>query len=308
VQAQRARERLRAHLRVAVHVRPGPRAEGQHGPLDADVERPLELGDQLRHRVEQGRLEEEQVAAHLVLDARAGAAHVVGLPPDGEDLLDLVEQPAPAGQPRPRVVEAVEQLGQVGLVVEHGPPGRLGRVCREHELDVQVTHHPRRGGAVLEQLGRLGERLALQLARRVVLAPAPDPLTLLGDVGELQLQRERADVGLDLVVGQRAQLGDHRLAGRLVARPQVGGGVVQPRDPLGELGAPLLGEHAREGAREQLGLARDGAGVGELRRACGDGRAGHRGLGIVPGRGGRPRFACGRRGAPGRGLSRNVVG
>ena len=96
VQLQRARERVGADLRVAVHVAAGPAAVGEHGLHEPDVERVLDLAQHLRHGVEQHGLEEEQVAPHLVLDARADAAQLVGLPPDGQDLAQLVQQPAPA--------------------------------------------------------------------------------------------------------------------------------------------------------------------------------------------------------------------
>ncbi len=132
--------------------------------------------------------------------------------------------------------------------------------CSERSASAAFTP-----GAV-EQLGGLGERLALLLAGGVVLAPAADALALLGDVGELQLQRAGADVGLDLVVGEPAQAAHQRLARGLVAAAQLGGGAVDPGHAVGELAAVLLGEHGGEHAREQVGLAGDGGGGGHRRR------------------------------------------
>jgi hypothetical protein len=139
----------------------------------------------------------------------------------------------------------------------------------QHELEAQRAQGLGRVGArPVEQLGGLGERLALEIARRVVLAPAPDPLALLGDVRELQLQRARADVGLDLVVAEPLQAVHQRLARALVALAQLGRGAVDPAHALGEAGAVLLGEHGVERAREQLGLARDWRGGGGHRPDC----------------------------------------
>ena len=74
--ASARRERVGADLGVAVHVAAGPAAVGQHRLHEPDAERVLDLAQHGRDRVEQHGLEEEQVAADLVLDARAdrGAA------------------------------------------------------------------------------------------------------------------------------------------------------------------------------------------------------------------------------------------
>ena len=153
-------------------------------------------------------------------------------------------------------------------MVEHRAARRLGRVRGEHQLDVQRAQ--RLGGVhagAVEQLGGLGERLALLLAGGVVLAPAADPLALLGDVGELQLQRAGADVRLDLVVAEPAQAAHQRLARGLVAAAQLGRGAVDPGHAVGELAAVLLGEHGGErAARGGRSRARRGGGGGHRRR------------------------------------------
>ena len=89
MQRQGARQRLGPDLRVAVHVRARPGAERQLAAVDADLEAALELLEHLGHGVVERRLEEEQVAAHLVLHHRADPADLVGLPPHGERLAQL---------------------------------------------------------------------------------------------------------------------------------------------------------------------------------------------------------------------------
>ena len=98
---------------------PVQRAVGQHRLHEPHAERVLDLAQHGRDRVEQHGLEEEQVAADLVLDARADPAQLVGLPPHRQHLAQLVEQRAPARRADARVVEAVQQRGDVPLVVEH---------------------------------------------------------------------------------------------------------------------------------------------------------------------------------------------
>ena len=225
----------------------------------------LDLVQHGRDGVEQHRLEEEQVAADLVLDPRAHAAQLVGLPPHRQHLAQLGEQRAPARVAGARVVEPVQQRRDVPLVVEHRAPRGLGRMRGQHVLDLQLRGQRRDVDVVAAQdLGRLGQRLALDLAGRVVLAPAAHALALLGDVRQLQLERAGADDRLDRLVGHAAQVGDEPLGGGLVARAHGRGGAEQPLQAGGEHASRLLLEHLVEGRREQLGVM--GEAVRRLRR------------------------------------------
>ena len=271
VQGQRPRERLRPDLGMAIHVGAGPRAERQLAPAHGRLEAALELLEDLRHRLVQRRLEEEQVAPDLVLHHRAGAAHLVGLPPDRDRLPQLGLERAPARAADPRVVELVEQAREVELVVEHGAARRLGRVCGEDELDVQRAQ---RGGEVepllAQQLGGLHQRLALARAGRVVVAPAAHALALLGDVRELELERTGADAGLDVLGGQALdQPGEHRVGARLAVAQRCGG-LVHPPHRVGEAHAALLDEHVVEHGGEQVGVARERVCRHRLDRVGGD--------------------------------------
>ena len=105
-------------------------------------------------------------------------------------------------------------MGDVELVVEHRAPRRLGRMRGEDELELQRAH---RGGQVgpglAQQVRRLEQRLPLAHAGGVVVAPPAHPLALLGDVGELELQRARADAWLKLVGRERVDQLEQRRAG-----------------------------------------------------------------------------------------------
>ena len=105
----------------------------------------------------------------------------------------------------------------------------------ENQLDVKVYERDGRIDRVLgQQPGGLGQRLALHRPLRVVAAATAQALTLLGDVGDLQLQRAGADDRLQLVFRQRVQPGEQHLGRALLALAHAGGGRVQPRHRVGE--------------------------------------------------------------------------
>ena len=238
----------------------------------------LDLAQHGRDRVEQHRLEEEQVAAHLVLDARADAAQLVGLPPQRQHLAQLLEQRAPARVARARVVEPVQQRRDVPLVVEHGAARGLGRVRGQHVLDLQLRGQRRDVDLVaLEDLGRLGQRLALHGAGGVVLPSPAHAFALLGDVRQLQLERAGADDRFHGLVRDAAEVGDEPLGGGGVTRPHGGRGPEEPLQAGGEHTARLFLEDLDQGVREKLGVlgkavrcrGRRGAGNVETRHGGG---------------------------------------
>ena len=81
--------------------------------------------------------------------------------------------------------------GEVPVLGEHGASGGLGRVRRQHELHRKPAHRLVEIRA-FEPLDRLGERLARRPALVLVLAPPAEPMVLLGDVRELEVEREGA--------------------------------------------------------------------------------------------------------------------
>ena len=164
-------------------------------------------------------------------------------------------------------------------MVEHGAPRGLGRMRGEHELDVQRAQ--RLGGVDArprEQLRGLRQRLALLVAGGVVLAPAPDPLALLGDVGELQLQRAGADVGLDLLVAEALQATPSAPRARCSSPPRSSPAVRWIQVTRSANSRPCCSvSDGLERTRQEVGLARDRRGGGghaddchstRLRSAC----------------------------------------
>ena len=130
-----------------------------------------------------------------------------------------LEQRAPARVADARVVEPVQQRGDVPLVVEHRAARGLGRVRGQDVLDLQLRGQRRDVDLVaLEDLGRLGQRLALHGAGGVVLASPAHALALLGDVRQLQLERAGADDRLHRLVRARRR-GRRRAARRRRCRP-----------------------------------------------------------------------------------------
>ena len=270
VQRERARERVGPDLGVAVHVAARPGAVAQDRLHEPDAQLVLDLVQHGRDGVEEHGLEEEEVAADLVLDLGPDPAQLVRLPPDRQLLAELAQQLAAAAVAGAGIVELVQQQRDVPLVVEDRAPRGLGRVRGEHVLDLQLGHQRADVDLpVAQDLRRLGERLALDLARPVVLAPAPRALALLGDVRELQLERARADDRLHGFVRDAAQVGDQPFGRGLVTRPHGGGGLEQPLQAGREHASGLLLEHAVEGVREERRV------LGKAIRRLRGSRAGH---------------------------------
>ena len=108
---------------------------------------------------------------------------------------------------------------EAAVLLEDRARQRLRRMGGQHELDGDPARRRRdvvAGDAVaLEQRERLGERLARRPALALVLAAASDAVVLLGDVGEVEVDGERAqDDGLRLDVERRDRLGERPLTRR----------------------------------------------------------------------------------------------
>ncbi len=257
-------DRVGADRGVAVEVGADPGPETERAARQPRAPR----CEQARRGLPEAPLHEPEALSDLVDDARAPRAHLVGLPQDrdllGERILDL-------GAPRGRqlgVVERPQQPRDPLVRGEDRPPRRLGRVRREDELD----RDPRRRGLKLllgdprvpEPRERLGERLALHAPLALRGAAAADPVVLLGDVRELEVEGERAQHRRLLPGRERVHgLGQLGRGGRVTLPAGAG----EAADPLLELEQPLallLDEHATEQVAEQADVPAEG-GVGAHR-------------------------------------------
>ena len=191
---QRILDRLRPDVRIAVEVAADPAAEPERlsRSLQPLGEGALEVGN----GVPEALFEEPEPLPDLVDDPGALGAHLVGLPEQRDLLGEARFDSTPLGSRNPVVVEPGQERRDAAMRFEDGAACRLGRMRREHELDSQPAARSRERGrvdtAALELRERVRERFALNATLGLVLAPAADPMVLLGDVGELEEERERA--------------------------------------------------------------------------------------------------------------------
>ena len=247
----RLAHRRRPDVRVPVAVAADPAAE----PERRAGQPAAPGGEQIARRVPQRVLDEPQPLPDLVDDAGPVGAHLVRLPEDRHLLREPRDQALALDRGEPRIVELVEQSLEAPVLLQDRPRQRLGGVRRQHELDGDVRRGARdrvladpRGG---EQAERLVQRLAQRPALALDLAPPAHPVVLLGDVREVEVDREGAqDDGLRLDRERRDGRGQLGRRAAVAAAAEPG----EPADPLLELEglvALLLGEHAAERVAEQ---------------------------------------------------------
>ena len=179
---------LRARVRVPVHVAADPGAEGERERRTGN--RLAVRRDEILGRLQEGLLEEPQAVADLVHDARPLWSHLVRLPEHGDllggALLDALAR-----------VQVGEQRSEPGLRAEDRPARRLGGMGRDDELERDVSSGSGERLVFDAGLTEAGEGVGERLARRPVptgdVAATPDPVVLLGDVRELEVEREGAE-------------------------------------------------------------------------------------------------------------------
>ena len=173
-----------ARVRVAVGVTADPRAETKRSRRVRQV--PPVVGKQLLRRVDEALLEEPVAVANLVDDAWPVRAHLVRLPEHGDLGGQLVLDRVAAVR---RVVELGEVRRDPLVRREHGAPRGLGRMRCQDELQGDALHGLARRNPGERFLERLGQHaLLLRIG-----PPAADPVLLLCDVRELEVERERAE-------------------------------------------------------------------------------------------------------------------
>ncbi len=194
---ERGVDRVGTSIGVAVLVAADPGAERERRDLGIDAgDEPAQLGLDAGRVVEQHALEEPETVADLVDHARAALADLVRLP-ERRDLLEQSTLDAGATGGRQVVlVEAAQQLPHAHLRGERTATGRLGRVGGQHELDADLLGERAQPKIVDAHSSELGDGVGQRLARRVTVvlagAAATDAVQLLGEVDELEVERERA--------------------------------------------------------------------------------------------------------------------
>ena len=102
---------------------------------------------------------------------------------------------------------------------EHAPPRRLGGMRGEDELERELPRRAlqliRRDAGPLEALHRIRQRLARYAPLVLVLAPASEPVVLLRQVDELEVDAERTQ---DERLALRLEVGDGRPEPRALCR------------------------------------------------------------------------------------------
>src|SRR5262249_43307172 len=135
-------------------------------------------------------------------------------------LAEAIANARARGRRRRITVELAKELRDLPVNPENGPPRRLGRMRRQHELHRRVAS---RLAEVAEALLGIGERLGWETPLALVLRPSPDAVVLLGDVRELEVDREGAQ---DERLLAQVETGDerdelpHRLSGTAAPGPR----------------------------------------------------------------------------------------
>ena len=267
--AQERRHPRRARSRSSAV---GRRSPARRAVVEGGVHRPV----QARHEREQRGVEERHRGPHLVERRRDDRPQVGGAPQDR----DLLAQPAPdlavLGRRQARIVESLEQRGEPPQRDKERPPAGLGRVRGEDrrdrqpldrtvELVVGSTQPPQPADGV-------GERPVQHPGARGTCAPGQraDPLPLLGEVHQLEVEREGANDGLGPVEVQGGELVGELLALERIVRPaERDHPLANTLDELEQLGAGLLRDDLAQQRPEQADLRGErvaGAGRTDARR------------------------------------------
>ncbi len=177
---------------------------------------------------------------------------------------------APLGRREPCVVELHELRLDADVGEQHRSARRLGRVRGQHELDRRAARAL--GELVVRDRCELPEGVLERFSRdaavaRVLAAPS-EPMVLLGEVRELEVEPERPEherLRLGLEVAQQLRARDASVAAGLSGR------VPDPLDQLEQPRALLLDEHVSEDRPEQPNVAaewRGGVAHLETRGEC----------------------------------------
>ena len=283
VDAQRPFRDVGGHARVAVAVaadpaapaqeRPDPRrpcagpggsaapssaaARGRiHGPVD-DPREP-------RREREQRRVEERHRRPDLVEHGRRDRSQVRGPPQEGDLLAQAAADLGVLGGREARVVHAREQVATATQRDQDRPAARLGRVGGEdrrdrqgRELGVEVLVRPPERP---QPPDRLGHRVVQDAVVGGSLAPSQgsDATARLGQVDQLEVERERADDGFRGAEIQSGEvLVEAATLGRIAFGAQPDRSLADPFHEIEQVRTGLLGDDLAEERAQQTDLGRE---------------------------------------------------
>ena len=257
--------------------------------LGERIERPVECPVEARHDREQCLVEVGHRRPDLIERGRADGSQV-GRSPQERDLLAQstphIRVLAPG---EARIVEPLDQVMAAAQGDEERSPAGLGRVGGQDRRDGQVPNPfddlgqaPARAPHPAD---RLGHGIVEDPAPRGSLPPSqrPDPVPLLGQVDQLEVQRKRADEGRRAAQVEPIEIGRQPRALGWVLRPAQGDRPApDPLDELQELDPLLFHDDLTEQRAQQPDLARQRIACArrpDAARFAADGRVGSDGHG-----------------------------
>ena len=213
------------------------------------------LLEEIRRRRHQAVLEEPEPVADLVRDAQPVVPHLVRLPEQRHLLGDPLLRLELLDGGDARVVELAQLRRDANVAEQNRAPRRFRWVCGQHEPDLRAVR------ALVEVIAELQERALERLARDAtvvrVLAAAAQPVMLLGEVRELEVEAERAQDECLLARAERRVDGGDRAvaAGRARVATDLLDELEEPRSfLLDEHGAEDRPQHAHVAAQRRSGV------------------------------------------------------
>jgi hypothetical protein len=235
-------------------------------PVERGVREAVETRDDTEERL----VEERQRGPDLVERCR-GDGSKVGGPPQQRDLLaEPPTQVAVLGRGQIAIVQPGEDPIDAAEREEQGSAAGLRRVGGEDRRDTQSGEEPVElvgacagptwpAGSAAELGQRARDRIGgRSIARRTFPPPGgPDPVTLLGEVHEAEVEAEGPDDDLGAPRVKAGELGGEGLAvGRVVLVPKADRGLADALDEVEQVPTGLLGDDLAEQRTEQPNLER----------------------------------------------------
>ncbi len=260
---------LRRHGRVAVAIAADPatkakerRRGGRHGARPVAEQHVIEPAVKGRDDAKQRLVEHRHRRAHLVERVDGVGAQVGGPPED----VDLLEQPTARvgllASAAPWVVDPIELLARPRDRGHDGTAASFGRVCGQHRVEQQPVDDAGHSFFAV-QAADLGYRRSQRVTRAalpcVTRPQDADPVVFLSEVGQVEVDRERASNLLGPIQRPAAYQG-HHVFGRASAGPRGDDRVPQLLDVREKIVTAVLAQNLAEQLAEQPDVAAQGLG------------------------------------------------